>query len=422
MNKKKIMKGNKGITLITLAITIIVLLILAGISINTLVSDNGIIKQALKSTNSAKEFENDFNKKQSSLISEISGSNKANLVCNNVGEDFVTVKMGGAGANKYQFSLDGTNWSAEQSENEYTFKNLTKAVVNKDNYKDVTGTEYKVYSKAIDSDGNELVYGPIKVKTSVVVEADSKYLEYEELNGEITITGILYDQDYTTTSIAEMESMLASPEKILIPSYIDGKPVAKISEELIKEITTTLKEKDENVHAWITKDRDTDTTFNLATNEQVNKETEAPNRQILYGNSNKADFYLLYENTYKTLTEYTSRSDATAQGNFKIRSYELIIPPSVKEYTNSIKVSNIKNIIQSVAFLNNNESMMFNTKLAIGKDKIIFAGLFNFDKVDKSDYAKLTFLGKKNLNEIQNNDSLNTALKQATNSKIEFIN
>ena len=62
MNKKKIMKGNKGITLITLAITIIVLLILAGISINTLVSDNGIIKQALKSTNSAKEFENDFNK------------------------------------------------------------------------------------------------------------------------------------------------------------------------------------------------------------------------------------------------------------------------------------------------------------------------------------------------------------------------
>ena len=117
MNKKKIMKGNKGITLITLAITIIVLLILAGISINALVSDNGIIRQAQKSTNSAKEFENDFNKKQSSLISEISGSNKANLVCNNVGEDFVTVKIEGAGANKYQFSLDGTNWSAEQSEN-----------------------------------------------------------------------------------------------------------------------------------------------------------------------------------------------------------------------------------------------------------------------------------------------------------------
>ena len=46
----------------------------------------------------------------------------------------------------------------------------------------------------------------------------------------------------------------------------------------------------------------------------------------------------------------------------------------------------------------------------------------DFNNIDKSDYSKLTFLGKKNLNEIQNNDSLNTALKQATNSKIEFIN
>ena len=38
-------KEIKGITLITLAVTIVVLLILAGISINTVVGDNGIIKQ-----------------------------------------------------------------------------------------------------------------------------------------------------------------------------------------------------------------------------------------------------------------------------------------------------------------------------------------------------------------------------------------
>ena len=36
----------RGITLIALAITIIVLLILAGISITSLISDNGILKQA----------------------------------------------------------------------------------------------------------------------------------------------------------------------------------------------------------------------------------------------------------------------------------------------------------------------------------------------------------------------------------------
>ena len=424
-------KQERGITLIALVVTIVVLLILAGISLNLVLGENGIItraQQAEKQYQEAKVNEESGLNSISSEMNKFFNANKdpvkGTISVLEENDDNITVKIDRDGAKKYQFSLDGTNWTTEQNENEYTFKNLTKTVVNKDNYKNISGTEYKVYSKVIDSEGDEFVYGPVNAKTPVVVEADSKYLEYEELNGEITITGILYNQDYTTTSIAEMESMLASPEKILIPSYIDGKPVTKISEKLIKEITTTLKEKDENVHAWITQDKDTDTTFNLAINELINKETAAPEpgKLIKYGTNNKADFYLLYENTYKTLTEYTSSSDATAQGNFKIRSYELIIPPSVKEYTNSVKVSNIKNIIQSVALLNNNESKIIKTKLTAGADIIIFSGLFNFDKVDKSDYSKLTFLGKENLNEIQNNENLDTALKQATNSEIEFIN
>ena len=39
-------KGNKGITLIALVITIIVLLILAGVTIAALSGDNGILKRA----------------------------------------------------------------------------------------------------------------------------------------------------------------------------------------------------------------------------------------------------------------------------------------------------------------------------------------------------------------------------------------
>ncbi len=42
------MEKVKGITLIALVVTIIVLLILSGITINTLFSDNGIISQAQK--------------------------------------------------------------------------------------------------------------------------------------------------------------------------------------------------------------------------------------------------------------------------------------------------------------------------------------------------------------------------------------
>ena len=42
------MKSNKGITLIALVVTIVVLLILAGVSISMLTGENGIITQAQK--------------------------------------------------------------------------------------------------------------------------------------------------------------------------------------------------------------------------------------------------------------------------------------------------------------------------------------------------------------------------------------
>ena len=43
------LKGKKGITILALSITIIILLILAGISVATLTGDNGLIKNARKS-------------------------------------------------------------------------------------------------------------------------------------------------------------------------------------------------------------------------------------------------------------------------------------------------------------------------------------------------------------------------------------
>ena len=51
---------NKGITLIALIITVIVLLILAGVSISVVVGDNGVLtqsQQASTKTNKATEFE-----------------------------------------------------------------------------------------------------------------------------------------------------------------------------------------------------------------------------------------------------------------------------------------------------------------------------------------------------------------------------
>ena len=57
----KLQKNNKekGVTLIALAVTIIVMLILAGVTIATLTGENGIIAQAKKSKESSKKAEED---------------------------------------------------------------------------------------------------------------------------------------------------------------------------------------------------------------------------------------------------------------------------------------------------------------------------------------------------------------------------
>lgn len=49
------MKNNKGITLVALIVTVIILLILAGISVSILTGDNGIIKQAGNVKNESKK-------------------------------------------------------------------------------------------------------------------------------------------------------------------------------------------------------------------------------------------------------------------------------------------------------------------------------------------------------------------------------
>ena len=52
---KKVRKTNRGITLIALVITIIVLLILAGVTIATLTGDNGLLTKTEKAKNTTKK-------------------------------------------------------------------------------------------------------------------------------------------------------------------------------------------------------------------------------------------------------------------------------------------------------------------------------------------------------------------------------
>ena len=65
------MKNNKGITLVALVVTIVVLLILAGVSINLVLGNNGIIAKAKDAeTKSAEASQNDL-KGMNGLVSEM---------------------------------------------------------------------------------------------------------------------------------------------------------------------------------------------------------------------------------------------------------------------------------------------------------------------------------------------------------------
>ena len=68
------MKKNKGITLVALVVTIVVLLILAGVSINLVLGDNGIVKKAQDAkAKSAEASQNDL-KGMNGLVSEMEGA------------------------------------------------------------------------------------------------------------------------------------------------------------------------------------------------------------------------------------------------------------------------------------------------------------------------------------------------------------
>ncbi len=56
------LKANKGITLVALIITIIVLLILAGVSISMVLGDNGLIKKTQNAVNTYDNTAKDENK------------------------------------------------------------------------------------------------------------------------------------------------------------------------------------------------------------------------------------------------------------------------------------------------------------------------------------------------------------------------
>ena len=78
MKKKKLKKGNEGITLVALVVTIVVLLILAGISLNLVLGQNGIISRAQDARNQTAEGKTNTEKAINALTDEMEAYVKGN--------------------------------------------------------------------------------------------------------------------------------------------------------------------------------------------------------------------------------------------------------------------------------------------------------------------------------------------------------
>ena len=172
-------KEIKGITLITLAVKIVVLLILAGISINTVIGDNGIIKKAQSSAELTKESE--AKEIINRTIMEFYLTNEYETL-----EDFLNTKVLEGRIDKVEKNADGTLkvWKNDYS---VTTENKTNFSNNNDNNMNkrikISTTPYEgIY----DSCEHEAI-------TNVNVEPTDTTLEYstDEINYSTTIPRII---------------------------------------------------------------------------------------------------------------------------------------------------------------------------------------------------------------------------------------
>ena len=233
MKQKRIQKNSKGITLIALVITIIVLLILAGVTIATLTGDNGILGKA----NEAKTK-----------------------------SDIVEVKE--------QAQLDISNWMAERIRNgedtvldDATVKSIIESA-NQNNtnkyYSELTDTSIKTKK------GNEILYSDLYTKTTPSFDPETltigtaintnKYgWKVTNYNEEETETGgwRLFFQDNNYTYLISDNCI----GKNYNGSYTNGSFVSTVGQKLNPKISSFFTELNTNSNimltAWLTDTSDT---------------------------------------------------------------------------------------------------------------------------------------------------------------------
>ena len=212
MNKKRgviiVKNSTSGITLISLVVTIIVLIILAGISINLILGDNGIITKAL----GAKEENNNANKKEqlsmayaAALVEKVEDSTST-VTSEDINKQLILQKIDAVAEGEGQI------------------------VVSFDN-----GEEY-----IIESNGNvlETVSDEIfefDATTGYITGIKEEYFEYAQVQSSVEVASL--NEGISVAHIQfEVDFRLINTKYLIIPEEINGKEVIGIGNSAFEGI------------------------------------------------------------------------------------------------------------------------------------------------------------------------------------------
>lgn len=224
----------RGITLIVLVVTIVVLLILAGVSINAILGDNGIVNKAKEAQNvtdnSTKQDKENVNKLSDKLgdILDARTPLKANMngyvPGNWTNKDIIVTLTGKSGNTKYQYSNDNKTWADcnesltinSDQDKMYYFRTVdesgnvkkktegysikrdtTKPTMGFYAQKSTTGITWKTRNISDTGSGID-VNNKVTISHKITLESDEKYVvDYEGTDSTKEITGLASGKKYT---------------------------------------------------------------------------------------------------------------------------------------------------------------------------------------------------------------------------------
>ena len=216
-NLKERVNGKSGITLIALVITIIVLLILAGVTIATLTGDNGILTKAQSAKKASTDAEIEEKVKLAVIASKINESNT-------VDTDELTTEMNN------QFGNDG--WEKTEID-----ENTWKVTVNGKSYKIdlTTGTIEKVTGIIVSSNPSKVLAGKNVTITATLEEIDKTGdISFTVGGVSATISNVNQTENGATATVTIAEDATGNIE---IEGKLDEEHKSKCTIKVIQDVT-----------------------------------------------------------------------------------------------------------------------------------------------------------------------------------------